>query len=190
MRRIMSSKPQTAATVRTTTALTVLNAGHQANVMPTTASALVNHRIHPADCCDGILQFDRAVICDHRVKVERKGRGIEPSPISSSSSRGFRAIHESVLAVYPHVSVAPAVVVGGTDSKWYVDLCDNMYRFSCIFMSDPRETSMFHGRDESITRDCYVKAVMFFFTLMIKCSEHRQETDEATASRRESKKQL
>jgi carboxypeptidase PM20D1 len=177
MRRIMASKPQTAATVRTTTALTVLKAGEKSNVIPTSASALVNHRLHPADSVAGILHYDRHVICDHRVVVQQKGDAVEPSAVSSDSSPAFRALHESVLAVYPHVSIAPAVVVGGTDSKHYADLCQDLYRFSCIYMTDPSQTALFHGRDERIEQGNYVKTVGFYLTLLLKCDQQQGEAE-------------
>lgn len=34
---------------RTTTAVTIVNAGYKENVIPNEAKATVNHRIHPAD---------------------------------------------------------------------------------------------------------------------------------------------
>ena len=151
LRLVMASKPQTAATVRTTTALTIVKAGEKANVVPTHAAAIVNHRIHPNDSIAGILAYDRAIIADNRITVAARGPSNEPSPISSTASRGFRCLHESVLAVYPKVSVSPSVMVAGTDSKWYLGLCDGVYRFSCTYMDSPAETAMFHGRDESIS---------------------------------------
>ena len=119
LRLAMAAKPKTATTVRTTTALTVVRGGDKANVMPTDAYAIINHRIHSNDSVDGILAFDRAVVADKRVTVAARGPHNEPSFISSSTSRGFRCLHESVLSVYPGVSIAPSVMVAGTDSKWY-----------------------------------------------------------------------
>ena len=152
LRLVMAAKPQTATTVRTTTALTVVRGGDKANVLPTQATAIVNHRVHPNDSVDGVLAFDRAVVADARVAVAAVGaQRTEPSAVSSAASRGFRCLHESVLAVYPGVSAAPALFVAGSDSKWYAALCDDVYRFSLTYMDSPAETAMFHGRDESIS---------------------------------------
>lgn len=78
--RILSAKPNTNAAIRTTTAVTVVNAGFKArraeacrgrrgraplththtirrvqtNALPSTAKATVNHRIHPADSVDAV----------------------------------------------------------------------------------------------------------------------------------------
>ena len=120
LRFVMASKPQTAASVRTTTALTIVKAGEKANVVPTHATAIVNHRIHPNDSISGILAYDRAIVADSRITVKARGPSNEPSAISSTTSRGFRCLHESVLSVYPNVSVAPSVMVAGTDTKWSV----------------------------------------------------------------------
>lgn len=73
--RILATKPNTNAAIRTTTAVTVMNAGFkvlwrrhvpasylqslthpaaQTNALPSTAKATVNHRIHPADSVEAV----------------------------------------------------------------------------------------------------------------------------------------
>ena len=169
LRLVMASKPQTAASVRTTTALTVVRGGEKENVLPATATATVNHRVHPRDCCDGVLRFDRAVVADPRVAVRAATR-TEPSAVSSSSSAAFRHLHASVVSVFPHVSVAPCLMVAGTDTKHYAaaNLCDHYFRFSATTL-DKDEVAMFHGRDESISVDNYANTVLFYYTLIMNC---------------------
>jgi carboxypeptidase PM20D1 len=57
----LASDPTTAPMVRTTTAVTVVSGGLADNVMPTTATALVNHRIHPLDTVESVVEHDRKV---------------------------------------------------------------------------------------------------------------------------------
>jgi acetylornithine deacetylase/succinyl-diaminopimelate desuccinylase-like protein len=57
----LASDPTTAPMVRTTTAVTVVTGGLADNVMPTTATALVNHRIHPLDTVESVVEHDRKV---------------------------------------------------------------------------------------------------------------------------------
>ena len=59
----LASDPTTAPMVRTTTAVTVVSGGLADNVMPTTATALVNHRIHPLDTVASVLAHDKRVRC-------------------------------------------------------------------------------------------------------------------------------
>ena len=49
LKLVFAAKPRTATLVRTTTALTVFRAGAKYNVLPRTATAIVNHRLHPRD---------------------------------------------------------------------------------------------------------------------------------------------
>ena len=180
LRYVMQAKPQTATAVRTTTALTVVRGGDKLNVVPHAATAIVNHRIHPADSCDGVLRFDRAVIADPRVQVSSL-RQSEASSHSSSSSPAFRAVHESVVTVFPHVSVAPCLMVAGTDTRHYeaAGLCDAYLRFSVTQLTKD-ELSMFHGRDESIDVDNYANTALFYATIILKCD--KQDWGEAAGA--------
>jgi carboxypeptidase PM20D1 len=56
--------------VRTTTALTIFRAGAKENALPASASAILNHRIHPADSVASVVERDRRVINDPSVKIE------------------------------------------------------------------------------------------------------------------------
>jgi len=66
---IFSADSETDAIQRTTTALTVVNAGFKENVVPAKANAVVNHRIHPADDVDEVLRRDADFMGDERVQV-------------------------------------------------------------------------------------------------------------------------
>ena len=59
---ILSSKHKTATLVRTTTALTIFNAGFKSNVIPASAHATVNHRVHPNNTIQDVLDYDKKVI--------------------------------------------------------------------------------------------------------------------------------
>ena len=52
------SKGSTDAIQRTTTAATIVKGGIKSNVLPSEASAVVNHRIHPADTIDSVIAQD------------------------------------------------------------------------------------------------------------------------------------
>ena len=79
LRAVLASKPKTATLVRTTTALTVIRAGSRSNVLPVSASAVANFRIHPADSVTSILARLKTVIRDERAKL-RTLLATEPLP--------------------------------------------------------------------------------------------------------------
>ena len=60
----LGDSPTTAAALRTTTAPTMIEGGVKTNVLPQSASAVVNYRIHPRDSVDGVLTRARAQIKD------------------------------------------------------------------------------------------------------------------------------
>ena len=66
---VFSSEAETDAILRTTTAVTIFNAGETPNVVPGEARARVNHRLHPVDDDKIMLKYDEKVIDDERVKV-------------------------------------------------------------------------------------------------------------------------
>jgi acetylornithine deacetylase/succinyl-diaminopimelate desuccinylase-like protein len=59
----LASDRTTAPTVRTTTAVTVVEGGHADNVMPAVATAYVNHRVHPLDTVADVIAHDVKVRC-------------------------------------------------------------------------------------------------------------------------------
>ncbi len=67
--QILAGDDKTDAIQRTTTAVTIFDAGVKINVIPSEATASVNHRVHPADNAEGVVQHDRDVIDDDRVNA-------------------------------------------------------------------------------------------------------------------------
>ncbi len=67
---VFAADPDTDAVQRTTTALTMFDAGVKENVMPSEASAVVNHRLHPADDIKEVLERDEDYLDDDRIDVE------------------------------------------------------------------------------------------------------------------------
>lgn len=76
-----------AACIRTTTAVTKLNGGTKVNVLPFEAKAYINHQVHPLDSFESVLEHDRRVINDKRVKVRILNPSTPPSPTTDTSSR-------------------------------------------------------------------------------------------------------
>jgi len=132
----------------------------QANVVPREASALINHRIHPEDSVAGVLRYSAAVVNDARVRITVLC-SIPPAPVSSHTSEGFRAIQSALGRVMPEVLVAPALMVGNTDTWHYARLCDDVYRFSPTRMNGST-ISRFHGANERIAIDNYLEVIGFY----------------------------
>ena len=81
---VMQSKPATNASLRTTTAPTMLMGGTKENVLAKKASAVINFRTMPEDSQEYVISHVKNVINDDRVDVSHRPNGIskEASPIS------------------------------------------------------------------------------------------------------------
>ena len=148
---IMASDTATDATQRTTTAITVVEAGFKENVVPGEANFVVNHRIHTADDIEKVLDYDMDNIDDNRVKINIT-HFFNPPKISpySSDSIPFQVVANSALDVYGNVGIVPGLMVGNTDTMHYQNLTNNIYRFSPAFML-PEDIDRFHGINERIS---------------------------------------
>ena len=63
-----------------------------------------------------------------------------------------------------HIFIS-ATLIGNTDTRRYVDLTKNIYRFSPTYMF-PNDLSRFHGDNERISVTDYVKAINFYYHLI------------------------
>ncbi|CAG0884080.1 unnamed protein product [Cyprideis torosa] len=165
---IMGGTPSTAATMRTTSVTTMFHAGVKVNLVPSSASAMLNHRIHPMQSLDSVLAYDRQVIADERITLNVTSYSA-PHYISPYGEDvwAYRALSKSILEVFPSVAtVVPATLVGNTDTKWYLNLTDTVYRFApSYFMKD--DPKRFHGDNERISVKNFHEAVDFYFRLLL-----------------------
>src|SRR5438034_185612 len=72
---MLSQLPSGNAMVRTTTAATMMSAGIKDNVVPSTATAVVNFRLLPGDSVAWVISRVKGMIGDERVSVEALGGG-------------------------------------------------------------------------------------------------------------------
>lgn len=158
--RTMLQTPSMAATVRTTTAPTMLRAGIKDNVLPTQATAVVNFRILPGDTIDTVLAHVRDTVNDPAVRVEPLTRppGRNPSRISPTDGEPFRRLVRTVGEVFPDALVVPNLLLGATDAAQYEALTGNIYRMSPLALESLEAV---HGINERVATASYVKGVQF-----------------------------
>ncbi|KAG8589327.1 hypothetical protein GDO81_006357 [Engystomops pustulosus] len=129
--RVLERTPSSNAIVRTTTAITIFNAGVKSNVIPRMARATVNFRIHPGQTVTEVLDIVRNTISDERVEISVLN-SFDPLPISpfDESNFGYQTLQRTIHSVFSAAPVAPGVCIGNTDSRHFVNLTDSIYRFS------------------------------------------------------------
>src|SRR4051812_33260634 len=86
----------TEATIRTTTALTIFNAGEKDNVLPGNAEATVNFRLMPGDTQGSVADHVRRTIGNERISIEPFAGNIDPPPVTATSSEPYRALNRTI----------------------------------------------------------------------------------------------
>lgn len=164
--RELERSPTTNAMVRTTTAATLFHAGTKDNVLPAQATAAINFRILPGDSIAGVLDHVRSTIDDPRIEVRRGGRfAAEPSSVSSTGSRAFRALERTIQGTMPGTIVAPFQVVVVTDARHFAPLTENTFRFLPVRLRAD-DTARMHGSNERIGVREYETAIRFYRNLL------------------------
>lgn len=166
IKKIMLAKPTTAAILRTTTAPTMLKGSPKTNVLPANPSAVVNLRLKPGETKASILQHFKESIDDKRVKVEiLPGEFNLPIPMSDLQSASFQNLQKTIRQLFPEALVAPALMVGGTDSKHFQKLTKNIYRFTPLYLP-VKEIDRFHGTNERVSKKSYQQLIRFYVQLV------------------------
>ena len=79
-------------------------------------------------------------------------------PPAAINGPGFTTISEAVHAVYPEAVVVPALLNGATDTRHYIDLADDHYRFHGVLVSLKDSTGI-HGTDEKVSVESFARTV-------------------------------
>lgn len=162
----LASDPTTAAMLRTTTAPTIIDGGVKANVLPIVARAIVNHRIRPGETVETVMARVIDVIDDPRVQVSVSAEAQNPSPVSDPAGDAFQLVARTIRETNgDDVIVAPYLVVGGTDAKYYSGSSDAVFRFLPARFEEDAMTR-FHGTDERMSVESYLASIRFFHQLI------------------------
>lgn len=170
VRWVLNRSPTTKAAIRTVQVPTRLNAGVKDNVIPSTATATINYRILPTQSVDEVLAHVRSSIDPLPVTIET-GQTSEPTPISSVDGAPFRVLQRTIRqATSDSVVVAPYLVPGATDSRYYADATDHVYRFLPYTLT-PDDRGRIHGTNERISVADYRTLVRFYVQLLRNADE-------------------
>jgi carboxypeptidase PM20D1 len=162
----IGKSPAAEAMFHTTIAPTMLTGSPKENVLPQSASALINYRIAPWDSSAKVIERARAAAKGLPVTVEWTERPPrEPSPVSSTTSQGWKLIVASAHADRPGMVFSPYLVVAGTDSRNMAAVSDDVYRFMPVEL-DSQSIKLFHGTDEHISIENLESQIRFFARLI------------------------
>ena len=74
-------------------------------------------------------------------------------------------VTQSVEQVFPGLAYTPYVMTGGTDARFFNEICDNCIRFSPVIYG-PEQMKGMHGLNENVEYNSLPGAVDFYKTLI------------------------
>lgn len=163
----IAANPASDALLRTTIAPTIVEGGTKENVLPQQVHAIINLRLHPRDNAESALAYLRASVDGiEGVTVEFEGTPNNPSPVSATEGDAYALLASAARAEAPEgAAVAPMLVLGATDSRHYVGVAENVYRFA-PFVAAQDELARIHGTGERMSVENMGRLARFYAQLM------------------------
>ena len=161
----IAANPYAAAQFRTTTAATVFNAGTKENILPQEAKALINFRLHPRDTIDDVVARTIELINDPEIDVQIYAVPSNPPQPSNIDGEAYAMITGALGDAFGPIAAAPSLVVGATDSRFYIDVSKEIFRFTPVVMT-LEQFSGFHGTGERVALENLGRSVKFYEQLI------------------------
>lgn len=152
--------PAAAAMMQTTCAFTTAAGSQGLNVLPSAAYVTANLRFIHHQANEESLELLAARARKYDVEMDVITQD-HPCPIVDHTAAPFRLLEEVAAQIYPGYGVVPYVMTGGTDAKYYADVCDHCLRFAPIEINSQQYGSI-HSVNENLHQRALVPAVDFY----------------------------
>ncbi len=163
---LLEQSNSTNASIRSTTAATIIEAGEQENVLPQRARAVLNFRLLQGDTIKDVIRHVEKTVDDPMVKVGIFGSPpSEASRVSDVDSEGFKILERTIRQVFPDTIVAPYLVVAGTDARHYSDVSESILRFLPIRLMG-EDLRRIHGTNERVGVKNYEEIMKFYIQMV------------------------
>lgn len=148
------------AMMHTTIAFTTAKGSDGLNVLPQQAYVTGNMRlIHHQPGPESIAAVS-TIASKYNIETEVLYQDA-PCPVVTYDSAQFRLVEQVCGEVYPGVQVSPYVMTGGTDAKFFKEICPNCIRFAPLYIDDQQYGSI-HGLNENIFQSALSYGVDFY----------------------------
>ena len=159
----------TNAMLRTTTALTIVNAGNKENVLPGRAEATINYRLLPGDTKEQIMERVKTQVTqatgNDKFELYALPGAVDASKVTPTDSPQYRLLNRTIREVFPGTLVAPGLMIGATDSIHFGEISEHIFKFSPV-RAKPEDLARFHGTNERISVTNYTEAIRFYHRLI------------------------
>jgi carboxypeptidase PM20D1 len=153
-----SKSPAGNATIRTTTAFTIFNSGVKENLIPGEATATVNFRTPPETSKEEVINYVRKVIDNDKIEIIARPNSAQPKQIADVEHPTFKHLQKTISAFKKNIVVAPYLMVGASDSRYFTDLTTQVFRF--IPFTD---IEGLHGVNERISGEEFKNGISFYY---------------------------
>ena len=161
-----SISPQAAALLHTTVAPTMQAGSDGCNVLPQEASLVLNLRYIPHQNMDESNEAVKRFADKYSLEVEKIDAYPACEPVDSHSA-AFKLVEETIEEVFPGMPIIPYVMTGGTDARFYQEICDACIRFSPVVYG-PAQMKGMHGLNERLDTFSLPGAVDYYKSLIKK----------------------
>jgi Gly-Xaa carboxypeptidase len=176
--------------LQTSQAVDLISGGVKINALPEKVHAVVNHRIAVESTIKDIrthlstLVQDK-ILCKHDLSLDAWGsisgntsssasgqifledfdEPLEPSPVSPYTTDAYKVFSGTIKQVFGEdIIVAPTLMTGNTDTKYYWNLTENIYRFSAVREGGRANA---HTVDERMGMKEHVEGVKFYAQMIL-----------------------
>ena len=155
---------QAAALLHTTVAPTMQSGSDGCNVLPQEATLTLNLRYIPHQN----MEESNAAIKKLAEKYDLEVRVLDAYPACEpvdAHSEAFGLVEEVIREVFPGLPIIPYIMTGGTDARFYQEICDACIRFSPVVYG-PAQMKGMHGLNEYLDTYSLPGAVDYYKTLI------------------------
>lgn len=176
--------------MQTSQAVDLVSGGVKVNALPEKVYAVINHRIAVESRVKDVQTKLEAVIASDilpkfslsldawgsvsgntssssigQIILENFDEPLEPSPVSPFDTEAYKTFTGTIKQVFGEdYVVAPSLMTGNTDTKFYWNLSKNIYRFSPV-RDEGRANA--HTVDERIGMKEHVEGVRFYSQMIL-----------------------
>lgn len=156
------------ASLHTTMIPTILQSGLKENIIPSIAEAILNFRLLPGDSKENVINHIKNLTKDLNIEIIEMPFYSLPSPISHIEGKegiGFIKIIQTIKTLDSNSGIAPYLVLGATDARYFTKITKNTYRFLPIYLKEEDLKAM-HGKNERISLNS-LKIALKFYSIFI-----------------------
>ena len=159
---------QTRAFVQSTAAFTMAEGSTAANVLPDEASVICNIRPSIHQNAEQTVAVLKKIADKYDIETEVLFTR-DASNTSSPESAEFRYLEKCLHECLPDCVVTPYLMTGGTDSRRFEPVCDNVLRFTPTRLTKEQLAAM-HAANENVCASAIAEGVKIYIYLI----EHRK----------------